>query len=226
MTPKPLASLLLIPLGLLSVGGSELASLLWQPGPDVVERRGLYREVIRYTPPAIDEVDYQHLPVEHSQVGYLTHDRGRRFAFFDRTAARGMELLCLDYDGNNSRFFFDLFNHPPERCMASAGAEVSERFPDETLEVNGERYLVQRLVVTSTATGENRYIYKLTWVHSDYALSYDSSIHWKRVQAALATIPPPPALMLMGGAYGFESEKDAWAFFRRCAIEALQRTPR
>ena len=208
-------------LGVAAISGAEVASRYWQPELDDVEN-GRYESVLHYQIPDADTISIQALPIEPSQVGYLTHDRGRRFAFFDRSGSRGMELLYLEYDGNNSRFFFDLFNHPPERCMASTGAEVTERHPNEIVELDGSDGLLQRLEVVDHETKERRFIFKLTWVHPDHPLEYGASIHLKRMQAALATIPPPPARLLMAGLYGFDSEQEASAFFERYVTSQLQ----
>jgi len=222
--PRPASSRAawLIPaLGLLAVLGAERISSQWQGDPDEPAETDLYREVLFYTPPESKEVSIQSLPIEDDQVGYLTHDRGRRWAFFDRKSSQGMELLYLEYDGNNPRFFFDLFNHPPERCMASTGAEVTARHDTRSISVGGADCLLQGLEVTAAETGEKRFIFKLTWVHPDHPLEYGASIHLKRIQAALATIPPPPARLLMAGLYGFETADDARAFFREHVTDHL-----
>jgi hypothetical protein len=208
--------------GVLLLITSELVSKQWQADPGTAELRGIYQESLQFQPPRLESVSIQTLPIEESQVGYLTHDRGRRYAYFDRKESRGMELLVLEYDGNSPRFFFDLFNHPPERCMASTGAEVTERYPTTSIEVDGTECMVQRLKVTSPQTGEDRYIFKLTWVHPDHPIRYGASIHLKRVQAALATVPPPPARLLMAGMYGFSSEEEASQFFDAWVLQSLK----
>jgi hypothetical protein len=199
-------------LALLVVLASEVISAHWQGGRKGVAEPGIYRESLFYKLPG-DEVSVQSLPIEASQVGYLTYDRGRRLAVLDRRESRGMELLYLEYDGNGARFFFDLFNHPPERCMASTGAEVSQRFPDEVIEVSDHPCLLQSLQVTPPGGGESRFIFKLVWLHPDYPVTYRSSMHLKRVQAALATLPPPPSRLIMAGLHGFPSLEEARAFF-------------
>lgn len=218
-------------LGVLLVGISESASIQWQSTmqwqstPETATERVLYRETLYYFPPTFSNISVQTLPIEESQVGYLTHDRGRRYAFFDRNNSSGMELLYLEYDGNSPRYFFDLFNHPPERCMASTGAEVTGRFPDTIVVHDGHEFLLQRLQVESPSSGEVRYIYKLTWVHPDHPLRYGAAVHLKRIQAALATIPPPPSRLIMAGLYGFQSEEDARKHFDEWVIDCLVTGP-
>ena len=208
-------------LGILLIGISESASMQWQSGSETAADRGLYENAIFYSPPNLPEVSVQTLPIEESQVGYLTHDRGRRYAFFDLNESCGMELLYLEYDGNSPRFFFDLFNHPPERCMASTGAEVIERSPDQVITQGDNEFLLQHLTVQSPSPDEKRYIFKLTWVHPDHPLRYGSAIHLKRIQAALATVPPPPSRLIMAGLYGFESEEDAREHFEKWVMDSL-----
>ncbi|MDF2376063.1 MAG: hypothetical protein P1U81_07460 [Verrucomicrobiales bacterium] len=217
------APLFWIPLtsGILLIGISESASKQWHATAETAAERGLYQNAIFYSPPNLPDVSVQTLPIEESQVGYLTHDRGRRYAFFDRNNSCGMELLYLEYDGNSPRFFFDLFNHPPERCMASTGAEVTGRYPDTILTYHDQEFLMQRLQVQSPSTEETRYIFKLTWVHPDHPIRYGSAIHLKRIQAALATVPPPPSRLIMAGLYGFPSEEKAREQFEEWVIASL-----
>ena len=218
-TPRILLALIA---AILVVTGAELVSSQWQSGEDTAEERGIYRKSLTYFAPTDDSVSIQNLPIEEQQVGYLVYDRGRRLAILDREASRGMELLYLEYDGNSPRFFFDLFNHPPERCMASTGAEVTERYPDSTIEIEGSQCLVQTLKVVSPDTQEARFIFKVIWVHPDHPLEYGASIHLKRIQAALATVPPPPSRLMMGGMYGFGSIEEARAFFERYVLDQLR----
>ena len=213
-------------LGGIALVSSELVSKQWQADSGTAEARGIYEDALFFRPPNLDTVSIQTLPIEESQVGYLTHDRGRRFAYFDRKESRGMELLVLEYDGNSPRFFFDLFNHPPERCMASTGAEVTAHYPTTTIQVDGNACMLQKLKVTSPNTGEDRYIFKLTWVHPDHPIRYGAAIHLKRIQAALATVPPPPARLLMAGMYGFESEEQASEFFDAWVLQFLKSAPK
>lgn len=210
---------------ILAVTGAELVSSQWQADDDSAEQRGIYQNTLHYLTPKDDSISLQNLPIEERQVGYLTYDRGRRLAILDRETSRGMELLYLEYDGNSPRFFFDLFNHPPERCMASSGSEVTERFPDTTISIAGTPCLIQTLQVALPDTGETRYIFKGIWVHPDHPLEYGASIHLKRIQAALATVPPPPSRLMMAGLYGFDSFEEARAFFDRYVVEQLRLQP-
>lgn len=209
-------------LAVLLVAGSEGISVRWQSLGPSPEERGLYQRSLHWLPPEGVSVSVQNLPIEEQQVGYLTYDRGRRLAILDRDAARGMEVLYLEYDGNSPRFFFDLFNHPPERCMASTGATVTGREPDEIIEIDGQAALLQTLLVSAPDTGEIRHIFKLVWVHADHPIDYGSAVHLKRLQAALATVPPPPARLIMGGLHGFDSTEAARAFFSAHVIERLR----
>jgi hypothetical protein len=191
---------------------SEVISSRWQAGGRSAVELGIYRESLFYTSPG-HEVSVQNLPIEVSQVGFLTYDRGHRLAILDRKESRGMEVLYLEYDGNSPRFFFDLFNHPPERCLGSTGAEVTQRYPDEVLEVSGHPCLLQSMELTPPGGGETRYIFKLVWLHPDYPFNYQASMHLKRIRAALATLPPPPSRLVMAGLHGFSTLGEARAFF-------------
>ena len=215
-------ALLALVAAILVVTGAELVSSQWQAGEDTAEERGIYQKSLTYIPPNDDSVSIQNLPIEEQQVGYLVYDRGRRLAILDREASRGMELLYLEYDGNSPRYFFDLFNHPPEICMASTGAQVTERYPDTTIEIEGSQCLVQTLKVVSPDTDESRFIFKVIWVHPDHPLEYGASIHLKRIQAAMATVPPPPSRLMMGGMYGFASIEEARAYFDQHVMDQLQ----
>jgi len=210
----PLSAVLLL-------GVSEFVSARWQAGGASAAERGIYRESLFYMTPG-QEVSVQNLPIDERQVGFLTYDRGRRLAVLDRAESRGMELLYLEYDGNSPRFFFDLFNHPPERCMASTGAEVTERYPKEMVEVEGHPCQLEgmKIRVPGSEDGE-RYIFKLVWLHPDHPVDYGSAMHLKRVQAALATVPPPPARLIMAGLHGFDSPEEARAFFEAHTLENL-----
>lgn len=204
------------------VVGSELISAGWQSSGQTAEQLGLYRESLFWLPPEGNSVSVQNLPIEEQQVGYLTYDRGRRLAILDRTEPRGMEVLYLEYDGRSPRFFFDLFNHPPERCMASTGAVVTARAADELVQVDGQTALLQTLLVSAPDSGDTRHIFKLVWIHPDHPIEYGSAIHLKRLQAALATIPPPPARLVMGGLHGFDSTESARAYFAAHVLERLR----
>lgn len=209
----------------LVVTGAELISSQWQADEDTAEQRGIYLKRLEYLTPKADSISLQNLPIEERQVGYLTYDRGRRLAILDREASRGMEFLYLEYDGNSPRFFFDLFNHPPERCLASAGAQVTERYPDSTITVDNTPCLVQSMKTVSSDSGESQFIFKMIWVHPDHPLEYGASIHLKRIQAALATVPPPPSRLMMAGLYGFEDFEEAQAFFHRYVVDQLRLEP-
>ena len=204
---------------------SESVAAKWQSSSSSAEKNQFYRESLVYQTPDTPSISVQNLPLEEQQVGYLTFDRGRRLAILDRHNSRGMELLYLQYDGNSPRFFFDLFNHPPERCMASTGAEVTERYRSEHYLLDGQDYLVQSLKIADPDSTADRFVFKAIWIHPDHPVDYDSAIHLKRIKAALATVPPPPAMLMMAGLYGFKSRTDAEAYFREHALDRLRSMP-
>ena len=180
-----------------------------------------YRTTVDFLPewPNDRLVQVHDLEVEEDQVAGLAYHRASRRRVIHKNGLN-MEVLYLEYEAGNPRYFEDLFYHPPERCMAAEGKVTASRLRRITV---AETEVEIRCVTFREATSQRLlHVYKAVWLHRDFPVRMGADMHWRKVQSAMAFKPCPPARMLMAAVLGAQDETAAWELFHDVALSELR----
>ena len=103
--------------------------------------------------------------------------------------------------------------------MAAVGKVVDLKFRQVNLVDTDIE--VRCVTFRETQSGRQLFVYKAIWLHREFPVRMGAAMHMRKLQAALAFKPNPPARMLMAAVFGSGNEDAAWERFRELGLSRL-----
>jgi hypothetical protein len=159
------------------------------------------------------------------ETGALQFDR----AIFLRSPVEQNEplrsLLFMEYRAGNSSVWNDLFTHPPEVCMRSAGCTLAEELPTRFVEVEGRQIPVRCLKFLEPVTSAPLFIYKMVWLPEESPIQPRTDMPEKRplwIEMALSRKPSPPGAVFLARVQREPDPEAAWKWVEKEMLPQLR----
>jgi len=195
----------------------EVVALLWRPqADDSIVPPHLRLDLTEVQAAA---KDLELIEIQERQVGGLTYTRGQALRV-EVDKEKSLEALYLEYDSGNPATRDELTGHPPHVCLSNSGVRVTEVYPTEWLNHQGEEIRLQ--FVRSKTLGKNVYIFKVIWIpewHGNTQYEYSQN---SRLLRAFLGMPKPPGSMLMVGVHGADGLTEAKELFESYGLQLLK----